>query len=339
MEIIERHGLDPKWSRGWNASCKNFHKWRDIYEKLTINELEHYVRHGETLAAEEFRRKTRADNASIPPVSKWESYFLRNELSMYAQMRLSELEIDGVAGASLNSSLALRAFAAIYTLQMIEQLTHHLNQIRYLNNFSPKLSLDYAPYTALGVVIGCEKQAFDLARLQLSSYRKRLYEDAAYQYYPAYHFVLRILADFLKERPHVLSAEALFDPIYRTMFDLWRNPDANALVAVCLAACDYHLQPRIVGRQKEFHDFLGDWASWNRTPIEILLMFKLRQLLGLSNPDIDHPLMNTPLGVLPEEIPFDDLAKGPDDLIYRVRQRLIQDGYDEQQIFTTCYQA
>jgi hypothetical protein len=43
--------------------------------------------------------------------------------------------------------------------------------------------------------------------------------------------------------------------------------------------------------------------------------------------------MNTPLGKLPEtEVAFSDIANGPDDLIYRVRQRLMQDGYDEEEI-------
>ena len=69
--------------------------------------------------------------------------------------------------------------------------------------------------------------------------------------------------------------------------------------------------------------------NWARTPIEILLLFKLRQLIGLQNPVLDHPLMNSPLGVLPSEVVFE-----PDDIIRRVRDRMREDGYDEMEIYT-----
>jgi len=62
-------------------------------------------------------------------------------------------------------------------------------------------------------------------------------------------------------------------------------------------------------------------------PIEILLLFKLRQFLGLQNPALEHPIMNPPFDILPANVAFE-----PDDLIRRVRERMIQDGYDEAQV-------
>jgi hypothetical protein len=35
-------------------------------------------------------------------------------------------------------------------------------------------------------------------------------------------------------------------------------------------------------------------------PFEILAVLRLRVLHGLKNPPLDHPLMSTPLGALPE---------------------------------------
>jgi hypothetical protein len=83
-----------------------------------------------------------------------------------------------------------------------------------------------------------------------------------------------------------------------------------------LAACDEHTWR-----------FVDEFNSWSRLPVEILLLFKLRQKLGLSNPALDHPLMNTPLGSLPDEVPY-----APDDLIARVLARMSRDHYDEESI-------
>jgi hypothetical protein len=64
-----------------------------------------------------------------------------------------------------------------------------------------------------------------------------------------------------------------------------------------------------------------------RVPIEILLVFKLRSLIGLQNPHLEHPIMDTAFGILPPEIGFQ-----PDLLTARVRARMSQDGYDEAEI-------
>lgn len=173
------------------------------------------------------------------------------------------------------------------------------------------------------MVIGCKEQAFRLARVQIAAYNKttegEFWEDANY---PIFHFILRVLADYLNESPIIMRGEAKKEPILNALFEHWRDPDADSLVNLCLAACDFHTHR--CGNKTE-HEF-GD--HWVRTPIEILLLFKLRQLLGLSNPQLDHPLMNTPLGKLPEK----EVTCEPDDLIRRVRERMMQDGYDEEEI-------
>ena len=65
----------------------------------------------------------------------------------------------------------------------------------------------------------------------------------------------------------------------------------------------------------------------------MLRVFKFRQLLGLENPKIDHPLMTSPLGKHPDEVGF-----MPDELIARVRSRMAQEGYDEQGLIAECCQ-
>jgi hypothetical protein len=147
--------------------------------------------------------------------------------------------------------------------------------------------------------------------------------------------MVRILADYLGESPRPLTGEPLAEPITNALFDLWREPDPDALVSVCLAACDFHTQRCRISGDFDFFEFSNSF--WNRTPIEILLLFKLRQLLGLQNPKIDHPIMNTPLGKLPEQVvSFSEIANGPEgenDLLCRVRRRMMQDGFDEEEVY------
>jgi hypothetical protein len=231
----------------------------------------------------------------------------------WAVERLAILERQSVAkGEPFDTESAVRIFSAVYTSEMIYFLS------------AARMKITPVPFIALGAVIGCTDEAFAVARLQLRAYRKGLYNwrDLNTIYRPALHFIMRLMADYLGEPPHVLQGESLTEPHYRALFDHWREPDAEVL-----AACDAHTY-----RNCEFGEFRLR-HEWKRNPIEILLLFKLRALLGLPNPSLDHPLMNTPLGKLPPEIPFNAITRGPDDLVYRVRLTLKQDGYDEPAIF------
>jgi len=239
-------------------------------------------------------------------------------------MRAWELEISGVGGAPFDTALATRSFAAIYTTQMIDLQLHAKSPLRFPGRTLHWMSFPELAYTALGVVIGCKERAFRLARMQLAAYRKGFYDEHR-DNYPAFHFLLRILADYLGEPPLMLRGEALTNPIYNALTVAWRDPDAEALIPILLVACDEHTQ-RCRGRAP--YGIFFDFSYWSRTPIEILLLFKLRQLSGLPNPQLDHPLMTKPLGVLPPEVAFE-----PDDLIKRVRARMMQDGFDEDAIF------
>lgn len=241
------------------------------------------------------------------------------ELKIWGKERSAVLERQSVMqGAAFDTESAVRIFAAVYTGEMISLAK------------AVRMDIRWVPFIALGAVIGCKDEAFRLARLLLLAYRKGRYasvtNDLSTHYRPALHFIMRLLADYLGEPPHVLQGESLTEPHYRALFDHWREPDVDALVPFCLAACDAHTH-----RNNQFDEFRTR-SEWKRSPIEILLLFKLRELLGLANPTLDHPLMNTPLGKLPPEISFDAFTRGPDDLVYRVRQRMMLDGYDEQAI-------
>lgn len=267
-------------------------------------------------------REGRPSPDVTPPFRNWER-MLPNDLGLYANLALTELELKVSGGADYDPKLAATAFAGAYTGNMIEYYAHSVFPQRFPGRHLNMISLKDVPFTALGVVIGAFDEAFRLAGVQMSSYRKKHYFDL--DHYPAFVFILRLLADYLGEGQLSLIGESAEEPIFRMLFDKWREPPPGAIEELCLAACDFHTHRCAPAKRDVYHEFAA--GGFMLTPIEILLLFKLRHLLGLENPVLDHPMMATPLGRLPPEVGF-----RPDDLIAKVRLRMQQDGFDERAI-------
>lgn len=124
-------------------------------------------------------------------------------------------------------------------------------------------------------------------------------------------FMFRLFADWRGDVHYDWPPYGYDEPIYEAILADWRNPDPQALVPALLAACDRHTHQTRYDSTTTFYDFGDDAMA--RTPLEILLVFKLRQLLGLENPVLDHPLMAPPFDRLPEpQQPYglDDLMRG-----------------------------
>ena len=115
------------------------------------------------------------------------------------------------------------------------------------------------------------------------------------------HFVLRLVAAWqgwpARESPRCAHDE----PIFNTLIERWRTPDASALAQPLLHACDRHTQQcRDDNAKGEFFDLKME-ATY--TPFEILALYRLREHLGLAHPQVEHPLLDTPLGRLHEVQP------------------------------------
>ena len=66
--------------------------------------------------------------------------------------------------------------------------------------------------------------------------------------------------------------------------------------------------------------------------LEEITLRHLREKLGLANPTLDHPLMNSALGQLPPEQAF-----ACDPLVTRVVARMKSHGFDEQEVYEKVY--
>lgn len=139
-------------------------------------------------------------------------------------------------------------------------------------------------------------------------------------------FMLRLFADWVGDVSHQWPAYAYDEPIYEMLLQHWRHSDPEALIPCLLAACDRHTHQAGKDTLKKFYDFNSDWHL-ERVPVEILLLFRLREWEGLANPVLDHPLMLAPFDRLPPEQPVPELDELMQGVLKRAREDWPQ--YDE----------
>lgn len=118
----------------------------------------------------------------------------------------------------------------------------------------------------------------------------------------AHAFMLRLFADWRGDGlSHAWPSWGTDVPLYNGILERWRDPNPEMLTPWLLAACDRHTQES--GNDPEKNQDFTD-CRLTRTPIEILMVLRLRQWMGLANPVIDHPLMESPFDSLPETQPL-----------------------------------
>lgn len=110
-------------------------------------------------------------------------------------------------------------------------------------------------------------------------------------------FMLRLFADWRGGIAHSWPANVLDEPCYEGILAHWRDPDPEILARHLHDACERHARQAKWDTSTKFYDF-GDEVCM-RVPLEILLVFRLRQLVGLDSPVIDHELMAPPFARLP----------------------------------------
>lgn len=85
------------------------------------------------------------------------------------------------------------------------------------------------------------------------------------------------------------------DPAWGYLVSCWSDPDADRLLPILNSACDVHVE-RIGLSARDTDSGQYEFCSifWAVHPAEILAVMRLRDMLGLANPQLEHPLMNTP---------------------------------------------
>jgi hypothetical protein len=130
-------------------------------------------------------------------------------------------------------------------------------------------------------------------------------------------FMLRLFADWRGNVSHAWPEYAYGEPIYEALLEQWREPDPEALRPWLLLACDRHTHQSQFDTDSVFYDF----SSFPRIPLEILFLFRLREIVGLKNPHVEHPLMDAPF----DQLPSTQLPYTPDEFVIGTLARVRKD--------------
>jgi hypothetical protein len=158
---------------------------------------------------------------------------------------------------------------------------------------------------AAGFSLGWTKAIAGLAVWVLNGALRGYYSDTRPIYRNCFPwFCLRLFADWYGLHEERWPDHPFPAAEYEELLGAWRSPDASDLCSVLLAICDRHTAECFKwGDKPDKHgDFVDDvyWA-W---PIEVHMVFRLREDLGLPIPEVDHPLMKTPLGIYLPPVPM-----------------------------------
>lgn len=118
-------------------------------------------------------------------------------------------------------------------------------------------------------------------------------------------FLLHLLHDW-QGRPLDIPAGSRVYPRdlgpYEEVLRNWKSPDPAMVERLVDIMADFHVRE---SREPERDIPEFEWQSWWLIPFEIHAVLRLRQWLGLPNPESHrHPLMNQPLGRLPPSGPI-----------------------------------
>ncbi len=124
---------------------------------------------------------------------------------------------------------------------------------------------------------------------------------------PLQPFMIRLYSLWKKARlDEERFAQGKLGP-YRAVIDAWRDKDR--LAAALSRACDYHV--RQARRDEIFSEFT--FFPSDLFPAEILAVCRVRRDLRLPTPEVQHPVLTTPLARPPASIP-----PTPDDVLDRL---------------------
>jgi hypothetical protein len=167
---------------------------------------------------------------------------------------------------------------------------------------------------AFSLILGWSQQASYQGYLTYASLNQRYQLALSYDEHHrrAHAFMLRLFASWRgNDVDHFWPDWGHDVAIYEEILERWREKDPQALKPWLLAACDRHTHQSHYDSESHQFDF-GDYRV-TRTPIEILMVMRLRELEGLRLPVIEHPIMEAPFDNLPEPQPVfppDELMQG-----------------------------
>ncbi|WP_332879519.1 hypothetical protein [Massilia sp. S19_KUP03_FR1] len=304
-KIADGPVLDARWKAGWKAHLKNKKEWYDASIEPTREELDQYALTGTLSAPDEDWSKYK----------RWERD-LSFQVEMYGLLNAFKLEAAAVIEGVFDVRTAEEVYAAIRLQELISLYVHIRSPERVGRQLS-RMDIQIIPAVALGVIIG-DSSALPLMRLLTVACKRGWY--SLDDRYPIFVFVLLMAADFLQESFPKELALLLSNSPLGNLLSSWNNPDPAVLVDLCVATCNFHTT-----RCRDNVDMEFSGGIWRYTPIEMMLLMRLRSLRGLAIPQFEHSIWIAPFAnFVFSELPMES------EFMRRFEQRMRTDGFDEE---------
>lgn len=165
-------------------------------------------------------------------------------------------------------------------------------------------------YLALAAAVGAMEVVERWTPLVMEAVRRGYVLDANYR--GMLHFILRLWCAARGvvypdgEYPRYEVAEGVLR--------IWNTPDTELLGAWLVQLCNQHTR---LSASRDFMDFANEFSHF---PVEVLMLFRLREQIELPNPVVDHPIMKFSWSRL-----WPVQAALPDEMLAGVYRRLEHD--------------
>lgn len=304
-----RPGIYVRWPR-LTTHFQRFLERADELEPPVLDALRRYAETGE-------KPEIAIPSGDLPA---WAS--LRSELASRAAWCLRRGQIRTIETGNVDSGIA-QAVVTAHLANVVNLFLHEGFPRRFPGRTLQMVAFETAAWVALAFAIGCRALAECSAELLIAALRRGYVFDS--EHHPIFWFIARLFSGWKRVELPQLPAAATKEQILNQLIDTWHAADPADISALVLHACDHHTHRCRVNNAREFFEF--DNGLFIHYPVEILMLYRVREYEGLANPKVDHPLLNTPLGKLP-----DPMRCEPDELLQMVLVRARDQGFDEEAI-------
>jgi hypothetical protein len=261
-------------------------KYQWVYDDHLI-QLTHFIEHG----------TNRPDMSICDELANWELVDLRIPETYWEKAA----EVSMSQQHQMDYPHLMRSLAYGY----IETARAHYGMHHFLARFGRERTGGLDPSDlfrlCLAELAGLEKESRQLFHAFASAYRRRSIIRSKSH---IGDFVVLLYARYLGME----LAPQVDNFAYQALLEAWDSPDLAKVSALVLFICDEQVRQMLAPPSKFYCEF--DNGDYCLLPLTALLVLKLRQNRGLTNPELTHPafgLLNTMLAPAPLTLHYDEL--------------------------------
>lgn len=198
--------------------------------------------------------------------------------------------------------LAIAAHYGFWWLKLGPEITQN-----YRNNDDPEKDIwlrDAVRVICYLLLTGHNDKAEEVSRICIAEIHSQFINGCSDWWLHPW-FLIQLFSRWQRIEPDLSTCDMPKDMnIYTNVLASWDTQDLGIMGNLVNQMADFHLSNATFDMSNnETHDFDDD-TFWF-FPYEILAWLRIRELMGLPNPAAyEHPLMQQPLGLMPEATPF-----------------------------------